>query len=264
MRATAHGLFVTGTDTGVGKTRIATALLRALATAGFRAVGMKPVAAGVEPSTGTNADVLELRSAGNVEAPFADCNPYAFTEPVAPHLAAETAGVTIALSRIVDAYGRLCAQADARVVEGAGGALVPLDAQLDMLDIAVALRLEILLVVGVRLGCLNHALLTALAVRRRGLVLRAWIANVLPPRMPLADRNIDALTERLGLAPLVVVEPGDVPSFDGDALAMLGFADEAFAIRANIQGLQRARVKPTRVFSACDLKPPDVALPRRE
>ena len=95
-------------------------------------------------------------------------------------------------------------------------------------------------------------------------MLRGGSANVVPRRMLLADSNIDALTERLGLAPRVVVEPGDVPEFDGDALAMLGFADEAFAIRANIHGLQRARVKPTRVFSACDLKPPDVALPRRE
>jgi dethiobiotin synthetase len=234
MRAPAHGLFVTGTDTGVGKTRIATALLRSLVAADWRAVGMKPVAAGFD-STGVNADVAALRSAGNVEAPLADCNPYAFAEPVAPHLAAKSEGVTIALPRIVDAYGRLCASADALVVEGAGGALVPLDAQRDMLDIAIALRLEILLVVGVRLGCLNHALLTALAVRRRGLVLRAWIANVLQPGMPLVRSNIDALTERLGAAPLAVVEPGGAPSFGDDALAMLGFAHEASSFHANIQ-----------------------------
>jgi dethiobiotin synthetase len=223
MRVAAPGLFITGTDTGAGKTRVAVALLQALARAGFRAVGMKPVAAGLEPSAGVNADVLALRDAANVSARLADCNPYAFAEPVAPHLAAAAAGVTITLSRIAAAGERLRAEADALIVEGAGGALVPLDARHDMLDIAAALQLPVLLVVGMRLGCLNHALLTALAVRRRGLALRGWVANMLPPAMPLADGNVRALTQRLGLAPIAVVETDAAPAFDAHALAALGF-----------------------------------------
>jgi dethiobiotin synthetase len=216
------GIFVTGTDTGVGKTRIATALLRALAGAGVRAVGMKPVAAGFEPSGNVNADVIALRDAGNVDAPREDCNPYAFADAVAPHLAAASEGVDIALPVIVAAARRLLAQADALVVEGAGGALVPLDATLDMLDIAGALRLPVLLVVGMRLGCLNHALLTALALQRRGLALAGWVANELPPGMPLVQRNIEALAERLGCAPIVVAGCDELPVFDAARLATLG------------------------------------------
>jgi len=218
------GLFVTGTDTGVGKTSIAVALLRALAGAGLRAVGMKPVAAGFDRASAANADVIALRAAGNVAAPTADCNPYAFPDPVAPHLAAEALGATIRLDEIAAAAERLRRIADALVVEGAGGALVPLDARHDMLDIAACLDLPVLLVVGMRLGCLNHALLTALAVQRRGLVLRGWIANGLPPAMPLAQGNVAALTARLGMAPIAVVEPGAAPVFDAAALAALGFS----------------------------------------
>lgn len=219
-----RGLFVTGSDTGIGKTRVATALLRALAQAGIRAVGMKPVAAGFEPDLAMNADVVALANAGNVDAPLADRNPYAFADAVAPHLAAEIAGVAIDLPRIESAAHRLLTRADALIVEGAGGALVPLDARHDMLDVAAALDLPVLLVVGMRLGCLNHALLSALAIRRRGLVLRGWVANVLPPGMPLAGRNVDALAQRLGLPPVAIADVGDLPQFDARALAALGLA----------------------------------------
>jgi dethiobiotin synthetase len=215
------GIFVTGTDTGVGKTRIATALLRALAGAGVRVVGMKPVAAGFEPPANINGDVTALRAAGNIDVPLEDCNPYAFADAVAPHLAA--AGIDIAMPAIVAAAGRLRARADKLVVEGAGGALVPLDGTRDMLDIAVALELPVLLVVGMRLGCLSHALLTALALQRRGLVLAGWIANELPPGMALAQQNVEALAERLGCAPVAVVGPGERPVFGAAQLAMLGF-----------------------------------------
>ena len=234
MAVAAHGIFVTGTDTGVGKTRVATALLRALGAAGFLAAGMKPVAAGFEPGTSINADVVALCAAGNASVAAFDVNPYAFADAVAPHLAAQTAGVAIGMTTIVDAYRRLGEAADVVVVEGAGGAMVPLDARHDMLDVAAALGIPLLVVVGMRLGCLNHALLTALAVRRRGLVMRGWIANVLPPGMPLADRNVDALTERLGVAPVLVIEPGAVPSFDAQTLALLGFAAGPQTNRANI------------------------------
>lgn len=224
MATLAPGVFVTGTDTGVGKTWIATALLRALAGAGLRAAGMKPVAAGFEPGTTANGDVVALRAAGNVDVPQDDCNPYAFAAAVAPHLAAAGCGVAIEMPRIVDAFERLRLRTDALVVEGAGGALVPIDAQCDMLDVAAALRLPVLLVVGMRLGCLNHALLTALAVRRRGLVLAGWIANELPPAMPLAAQNVDALAARLGCAPIAVAGTGERRIFDAGRLAMLGFA----------------------------------------
>lgn len=217
------GVFVTGTDTGVGKTWVAVALLRALAHAGFRAVGMKPVAAGIECSAGLNEDVIALRGAASVDAPLCDVNPYAFADPIAPHVAAAAANTSIEVPRIVDACARLRATADALVVEGAGGALAPIDRALDMLDIAAACELPVLLVVGMRLGCLNHALLSALAVQRRGLALAGWIANELPPGMPFVEENVETLTERLGRAPAVVVRPGAQPLFDAVALATLGF-----------------------------------------
>ncbi|HJU21347.1 MAG TPA: dethiobiotin synthase [Casimicrobiaceae bacterium] len=219
-------LFVTGTDTDVGKTHVAVALLRGLVNGGFRAAGMKPVAAGFAHGEDVNPDVAALRAASNVDAPIGDVNPYVFADPVAPHLAAEASGVAIRLPVIVEAFERLRARADALVVEGAGGALVPLDRAQDMLDIAAALKLPVLLVVGMRLGCLNHALLTALAVQRRGLALAGWIANELPPGMPLLGDNIRTLTARLGTAPIDVVEAGHVPVFDPSRLSTLGFTRE--------------------------------------
>jgi dethiobiotin synthetase len=219
----ARGLFITGTDTGVGKTRVAVALMQALANAGLRVTGMKPVSAGIEPGAGVNADVAALAGAANVDAPLGDRNPYAYVEAIAPHLAALAAGGTIDLATIEGAARRLAANADALVVEGAGGALVPLDACHDMLDVAVRLELPVLLVVGLRLGCLNHALLSALAIRRRGLDLCGWVANCLPPRMSGVEANIDALAQRIGLPPVATFDVDAVPRFDGEALAKLGF-----------------------------------------
>jgi len=200
------GMFVTGTDTGVGKTRVAAALLRALVANGWRAVGMKPVAAGVARGATRNADVTALLAAGNVAAEPDDVNPHSFGPAIAPHLAAAEAGSAIDLERIAAAYARLAAQADQVVVEGAGGALVPLSARFDMLDIPARLHLPVLLVVGIRLGCLNHAMLAALAINARGLELAGWIANRIDPAMRAADENIGALAERLS-APLVAELP---------------------------------------------------------
>jgi dethiobiotin synthetase len=202
----ARGLFVTGTDTGVGKTVVAAALLRGLVADGLRAVGMKPVAAGIEPGQAQNADVAALAAAGNVAAPRADVNPYAFAAPTAPHLAAARSGTAIDLDRIASAYGRLAAHADVVVVEGAGGALVPLARHFDMLDIAARLRLPVLLVVGIRLGCLNHALLTTLAISTRGLRLAGWVANRIDASMAEAQSNVDTLARRLP-APLIADLP---------------------------------------------------------
>jgi dethiobiotin synthetase len=220
----AHGIFVTGTDTGVGKSVVACALLRALVASGVNAVGMKPIAAGIDPAIGVNDDVRALAFAGNVDASLADRNPYAFAEPVAPHLAAAAAHATIDVGTIASAYARLALRADAIVVEGAGGVLVPLDAQRDMLDVAGALRLPVLLVVGMRLGCLNHALLSVLAIRARGLVLAGWVANELPPGMEHRDGNVDTIAWRLGSRPIAAFTQHEAAHFDSAALALLGFA----------------------------------------
>jgi dethiobiotin synthetase len=216
-------LLVTGTDTGVGKTVASVALLRGLAVAGRRAVGMKPVAAGIDAGTAVNADVAALAAAGNVAARLQDRNPYAFARPVAPHLAAARQGARIRLDAIAAAYGRLAACADAVVVEGAGGALVPLNDREDMLDIALALRIPVLLVVGLRLGCLSHARLTALAVRARGLHLAGWIACRIDPAMASAQDNLDWLGRDLPAPLLAVLDTPTPDPVPRPALAALGF-----------------------------------------
>ena len=222
-----RGIFVTGTDTGVGKTVVAALLLRALVEAGHRAVGMKPVAAGIAAGESVHADVAVLIDAGNVDAPLADVNPYSFGLAIAPELAARAHGATIELDRIASAYARLARLADAIVVEGAGGVLVPLTSRTDMLDIPRELGLPVLLVVGIRLGCLNHALLSALAISARGLRFAGWVANRIDPAMEEADANVALLAERLP-APLVADVrwmAGGTPAFDDrtEVLRRLGF-----------------------------------------
>jgi dethiobiotin synthetase len=187
---------------------------------------MKPVAAGFAPEQGVNADVAALAAADGLDVPLRDRNPYAFEPAVAPHLAAEAAGTAIELASIGAAARRLQARADVLIVEGAGGALVPLDATHDMLDVAVHLDLPVLLVVGMRLGCLNHALAAALAIRRRGLVLCGYVVNVLPPPMALLDRNVATLSDRLGMPPVAVAGAFEWPRFDDQALTALGLVSE--------------------------------------
>ena len=198
------GFFVTGTDTGVGKTRIASALLHALAGRGLRAVGMKPVAAGAHDEAGTlmNEDVAVLKSASSVAAPHVLVNPYCFTSAIAPHLAAAEAGVIIDPGHIIRSCLALLEMADVVVVEGAGGFCVPLGPHSGMADLARELGFPVILVVGMRLGCLNHALLTAAAVRAMGLPLQAWVANHIDPAMQRPDENVATLERRLG-APLL-------------------------------------------------------------
>jgi len=180
-------------------------LLEALKRAGVRALGMKPVAAGIDADATLNDDVRALVAASGLSSDSRSINPYAFVPAVAPHLAAAAVGDSIKLSRIVEAYGELSRSADVVIVEGAGGALVPLTDRDDMLDIAAELRLPLLLVVGVRLGCLNHARLTALAIRLRGLECIGWVANRIDPAMVLAEENVATLRDALP-APLI----GDV------------------------------------------------------
>jgi len=195
---------VTGTDTGVGKTLVACALLKALAMRGLRAVGMKPVAAGARPAVNglTNDDVEDLIAAGNVIAPREYVNPYCFLPAIAPHIAAAKAGVEIEPDRIRRGFDALRALADVVIVEGAGGFRVPLGRTADTAQLAALLALPVVLVVGMRLGCLNHALLTAEAVAARGLKLAGWIANHIDPQMDAADDNVRAL-EALVAAPLL-------------------------------------------------------------
>ncbi|MFZ5555164.1 MAG: dethiobiotin synthase [Pseudomonadota bacterium] len=193
--AVADGWFVTGTDTGVGKTLVAAALIVALRRSGRRVAPMKPVAAGTE--NGRCADVDTLMAASGGGFPPDLVNPYCFPDPIAPHVAAARAGVRIAPERIVAAYRRLQAAADAVVVEGAGGFRVPLGPAVDFADVAQQLGLPVILVVRIRLGCLNHALLTAEAVGRRGLALAGWVANAVDPGMAAVRENVEALAERL-------------------------------------------------------------------
>jgi dethiobiotin synthetase len=202
-----NGFFITGTDTGVGKTLVAVALTRALVARGLRTAVMKPVAAGgIRNAQGFyNDDALDLLAASNVKAPYEDVNPWLLSTPASPHLAARTDGVAIRHERIVDAFARLAAASDLVLVEGAGGWLAPISDTETMADIAEKLALPIILVVGVRLGCLNHALLTREAIRARGLSFGGWIANQMADEMPLAGANIDTLTSRFGVDPLGVV-----------------------------------------------------------
>ena len=202
------GLFVTGTDTGIGKTLVSAALLHALAQQGARCAGMKPVSAGFVESNGrwVNDDVETLKAAASVQVPDALINPCALREPLAPHIAAEHEGRLIDIDAIRGAAISIAALADIVIVEGVGGFRVPLTNTFDTADLAAELALPIVLVVGLRLGCLNHALLTAEAIRARGLALAGWVANSIDPAMPSRDENVatlDRLLEapRLGLIP---------------------------------------------------------------
>ncbi|MBI3903731.1 MAG: dethiobiotin synthase [Nitrosomonadales bacterium] len=195
--------FITGTDTGVGKTLISCALLHAFAAKGLRVVGMKPVACGYGEHE-QNEDVRQLRAASNVLAGYGQINPYSFVHPVAPHIASINFGVRIELERILTSCRELQSQADVVIVEGIGGFKVPLNEKQDSAELAQQLELPVILVVGMRLGCLNHALLTADAIAAYGLKLAGWVANVLDADMPALHDNITALEQRLP-APLLGV-----------------------------------------------------------
>jgi dethiobiotin synthetase len=205
-----QSLFITGTDTEVGKTTVAVAVLRALARSGLRASGMKPVAAGATMTSNgwRNDDALDLGAAGNVWLPYEILNPYCLPNPTSPHLAARDAGVVIEIPNILSAFERIKSLSDVIIVEGAGGWLVPIgpdksgDECRTMQDLAQVLGLPVALVVGLRLGCLNHALLTAAAIEQSGLPFAGWIANPIDPHFVEADRYIDSLCTRLR-APLL-------------------------------------------------------------
>jgi dethiobiotin synthetase len=207
------GYFITGTDTGVGKTLVAVALTRALVEAGKRTAVMKPVAAGTvkTPEGEFNDDALELMAASNVKAPYEDVNPWLFRTPASPHLAARADGVAIRHERTVEALERLRAVSDVVLAEGAGGWHAPISATETMADVASVLDLPVILVVGMRLGCLSHALLTRDGIRGSALPFAGWIANKLESEMPLANANIETLSSRFGVPPLCVVPAGTDP-----------------------------------------------------
>lgn len=198
------GCFVTGTDTGVGKTLVSAALLHTFARQQRRVVGMKPVAAGLIEHQGqwVSEDVLALRAASTVVVPAALDNPVALPDAIAPHLAAGRAGRTVTVAELVAAHRALREQADVVVVEGAGGWRVPVNDHETLADLARAIGVPVVLVVGLRLGCLNHALLTAEAIRADGLRLAGWVANAIDPDMPCRDENIETLRRWLP-APLL-------------------------------------------------------------
>jgi dethiobiotin synthetase len=209
----AKGIFVTGTDTDVGKTLISCALLHAWRNAGKTALGMKPVAAGCEeqPQGPVCGDVVALQKASSMQASIEWVNPYAFLPAIAPHVAAENTGVYIDLEHIRKAFLALAKCADVVVVEGVGGFRVPLNACQDTADLARLLGLPVVLVVGMRLGCLNHALLTADAIRAQGLTLAGWVANRIDPEMKCFEPNLEALRQRIGAPLLGVVEHENAP-----------------------------------------------------
>ncbi|MFZ6735255.1 dethiobiotin synthase [Undibacterium sp. Ji42W] len=204
MQKRPHDFFVTGTDTEIGKTLVSAAMLHAMQVQGLQAVGMKPIAAGAEKRDGVlhNEDVDMLVAAASVKAELALVCPYLMQTPAAPHIVAELEHVKIELPHIVDSYQQLREQADAVVVEGVGGFCVPLNAQVTTADMAQALDLPVILVVGMRLGCINHALLTVEAIAARGLRLAGWVGNTVDASMLYPQENIAALRERIA-APML-------------------------------------------------------------
>jgi len=226
-----HAYFVIGTDTNVGKTYIASALIQHFVKAGFKTIGMKPIASGCELAQHgqwqnqlVNEDVSALAKAGNVEAPLDLINPYRFAPAIAPHIAAAQAGVNIDVRVIAQAYTALAQKADVVIVEGAGGFLVPLNATETLADLAVTLNLPMILVVGMRLGCINHALLTVEAIKARGLKLAGWVANQVDADMPMFAENLASLQKRIAAPCLSVVRWQEAARFEASNLGMPAYS----------------------------------------
>ena len=206
MQALPRHFFVTGTDTGVGKTTVTVRLMQQLAAQGLTVIGMKPVASGCEWLDGRwqNDDVRQLTAASNVSAPPELVNPYCFEPAIAPHIAADQVGVEIDLEVIRAAYTQLSAMADVVIVEGAGGLLVPLNKQQQTIaDLIQTLNLPALMVVGMRLGCINHALLTAQVLRQRNIHCCGWVANSVDPQMSHPQENLQTLIAGLQQPPVL-------------------------------------------------------------
>ena len=228
---TTRTLFVTGTDTEIGKTRIATALLRGLVAAGHTAVGYKPVASGCErtPNGLRNEDALALRAAGSPGFAYHEINPCAFEPAIAPHIAAAEAGVSIARATLDAGHAELATRADWVVVEGAGGWHVPLGSDWDFADWVTGHGWPTLLVVGMRLGCVNHAMLSARAIAAHTRLV-GWVANTLPPRQPRLDENLSWLRAAMP-APCITQVPIDPSAtYTIDPSCWLGPLDDGSSI----------------------------------
>ena len=224
------GLFITGTDTGCGKTEITLGLMRRYQQQGLKVVGMKPIASGAAMTADglRNDDALRIQAQCSIELPYHWINPYAFAPPIAPHIAAKQANTVIELDQINERFLRLTKLADLVIVEGVGGLLVPLNEQQTLADLIERLALPTLLVVGLKLGCINHALLTAEAIVRDGLRLAGWVANLRDPAMAEFDGNLATLQARIQAPLLGVVPVLEAPDpavvadrLDGAALAGL-------------------------------------------
>ena len=230
---TAQGIFITGTDTGVGKTVVACALTRGLKSLGLRVAVMKPVAAGsVRTALGLrNADALVLAQASNVPSTYEQVNPYCFEPPVSPHIAAKDVGISVDTDIIRRGFVALAQACDWVVVEGAGGWLAPINERQTVADMAWALGIPALMVVGVKLGCLNHAQLTQLAIEARGVSFAGWIANHPHASMARVEENLTALERLLGEPALAHVpySPQETPTLTlADAAARLAGSRSAF------------------------------------
>ena len=204
--------FVTGTDTGVGKTFVTSLLLRAIAAHGHTTLGLKPVASGCDLTADglRNEDALALMAASTVKLPYAQVNPFAFAAPLAPHIAAAQEGKRLRVQQVAGLVRGALTQARANValVEGAGGWRVPLNDTETLADVARDLELPVILVVGVRLGCINHALLTAEAIMRDGLRVAGWVANTIDPAVAVRDEQVATLRGRLAAPLLGVIDHG--------------------------------------------------------
>lgn len=202
------GIFITGTDTEIGKTRVACALLNTLSRQKINAVAMKPVASGAEfvespdSSALQNEDASDLMAASSIKLPYELVNPYVFQTPASPHIAAELDGRRIDVDTIVSSYKKIESQSEFVIVEGVGGWLAPLNEIQSVADMASALQLPVVLVVGMRLGCLNHALLTAQHIQQSGLQLSGWIANCMDENFSYLEENISMLVNKIN-APLI-------------------------------------------------------------
>ena len=213
-------VFVAGTDTGIGKTHASCTLLHALRAAGYHVCGMKPVASGclATPEGLRNDDALALQAAGSASLPYDWINPVALPDPLSPHLAARHAGSTITLPPLTAAFERLAATHASVVVEGVGGWMVPLAPGLLASELARVWRLPVILVVGLRLGCLNHALLSARAIAADGCQLRGWIGNLIDPAMDAVEENLATLRELLPAPCLGVLPHGVAPPLAASCL----------------------------------------------
>lgn len=230
MKAT--GVFIAGTDTGIGKTRAACTLLHALRAAGLRATGMKPVASGCAstPEGLRNDDALALIEASDPRPPrYEDCNPFAFAPPISPHIAAIDAEREVTMPPIEDAYDTIALDTDAVVVEGVGGWLTPISDSLRANAIPRTLRLPVILVVGLKLGCLNHAQLTARAIHGDDCELLGWIGNRIDPDMERPKETLVTLNRAIAAPCLGVIAHGAAPL--SAAASLRDAADAIHAMR---------------------------------